>query len=175
MDLKSSLLEAFLKYVLPTLATALAALLTALLAAATRKFTADAAAAKAAGKSNLIQLEVARAFHFADVVTHELEVTLKEEYEKASADGVITAEEGKALKDKAISRVLELLGTEGKSALIDALGIASGALPQYLGGLVELAVKKLDTKVTVAAELPSKASGAVAVAVEAPGGLPSPR
>lgn len=172
MDLK----EMFLKDAVPVLATALMSLCGWGLVKLNQWVDAKAQETRAAGKNALLFTAISRVTHLTSVVVNEVEATVKADYEEAAKDGIITAEEGKKIKDHAVQKVLELLGTQGKDELISLLGIGAAQLPSYIGGLIELVVNKLNKpagETTTATA--TVTSGVASPLASGPGGLPPSR
>lgn len=124
------MLEMFLKYLLPPLLTGLGALLGLALKNLGAKLSADAASSKIAAVGSKLEL-------FIESVVTDLEATVKPALLAAASDGVITVEEGTALKDLCMSRVKALLSEKGLSELTSVLGIAGPAIDSLLSGLIE--------------------------------------
>lgn len=133
-DFKSELLKMFVQYILPSLATALGLAITAaggvLVVWIKRK--ADAEGQHAIAKAGLDVL--ARATELMRSVVAHVNVELAEPLRAASADGVITVEEGKALRAKALELFKAEMGAQGMAALKDALG---SNVEVWLSGLLE--------------------------------------
>lgn len=145
MELKSVLLEMFVQYLLPVLATGLAALLGLALKSLRDMLSARASESK-------LHTVSARVAHFVSVVVADIEKTVKPELEAASKDGVITAEEGAKLKALALERVKKLLAEHGMKELQGVLGIVAPQVEVYLSGLIEKAVSQLPRPQTALAE-----------------------
>lgn len=128
MDLKSTLLELFLKYAAPPLFTAIAGLGVVLLMRLQKKLAAEE-------KQTVWTSLANRTTHFVEVVVRDLQATLRPEIEQAVADGVVTADEFKSLRKVAIERVKVMLGEHGLKELGAFVG--EGAVDSYLGSLVE--------------------------------------
>lgn len=73
----------------------------------------------------------------------ELEQTVVEEIKSASADGKITPDEKKRIKEKALASVKSHLGTKGLAELATVLGLDGGAIDGFLSSRVEAAVHDL--------------------------------
>lgn len=81
---------------------------------------------------------------FADLVVQDIEANLKADLQAATQDGVLTPEELKFLRARAIERLKIILGQHGVKELGDVLGIVGQqAIDMFLGGMVEKAVAKL--------------------------------
>lgn len=117
----------------PLLLTAITAGLTWLLTWAGTYFKVRAASSKLAGI-------MVRVDELALAIVHDLESGLKAELERARADGVITPEEGRILKEAALKRLKTSLGEHGLAALQAALGLAAGPLETFLSGKLEAGV-----------------------------------
>lgn len=170
MDTKSAALEFFVKYVAPILGAATMAVGTWALKKVGDYFAAHA-------KESKLMAVGAQVTTVASAAVHNME-PLKAEYAAASADGVITAEEGAKLKALALAQIKLTLGNEGIKALKDTMGIGAEALPSFLSGLIEKQVAALpDSSPKV---VPPPALEAIAGAASAlpfaklPGGLPPP-
>ncbi len=125
--------SAFMQYVAPLLVTGLFGLITFAL-----KMLADKWAAE--GKSNKLIAVGAKVAHFAELVVADLDANLKPQLQSALADGVITPEEQKALRDLALARMKLLLAKEGMAELTGVLGIATSQVDSYILGAIEKAV-----------------------------------
>lgn len=124
-----------LAQMLPLLATILGMLLTALVVIPLRKWlTAKADTSAIAGVA-------LKAEHFAEGVVADINATMVPELASALADGVITDAEAKHLRETAMNRLKEQLGTRGLAELSGVLGIGGKALEQYLAGVVEKKVE----------------------------------
>ena len=73
----------------------------------------------------------------------DLQQTVVEQIKAASADGKITDEEKKQIKDKALAAVKSHLGTKGLAEAASVLGLGGGALEGLLSSKVESAVHDL--------------------------------
>mgnify|MGYP001577004250 FL=1 len=72
-----------------------------------------------------------------------LQQTVVEQIKAASADGKITDDEKKQIKDKALAAVKSHLGTKGLAEAAAVLGLGGGALEGLLSSKVEAAVHDL--------------------------------
>lgn len=171
MEVKSALTEAFVKYILPVLATAIAALITALLGMLTMKLKGDAMKAKAEGK-NTVWLDLAsRASHLTQLVVTDIQNTLRPMLLTAGKDGKISKEEGEEMRAEAIKRVKAMLGEHGMKELGGFVGDLN--VDQYIGSLVESALGEV--KVIKAQEKASEvAAKSITPFSQTPGGLPMP-
>lgn len=160
--MKEEFLEVFIKTVVPILATALAGLVGYLGTLLGTWLKAKGQESKLANAGSLVLTHVTTA-------VHNIEGGMKAEYEKAAADGVITAEEGAALKQAAINMTLATLGDTGKKAMTDVLKVSAEAIPAFLAGQVE----KVVATVGKVPEVPAPVPVALPLAV-LPGGLPLP-
>lgn len=124
------MLELFLKYLLPPLLTGLGALLGLALKNLGAKLAADAANSKIAAVGSKLTM-------FIESAVADLENTVKPQLIAASADGVITAEEGASLKSLAMTRVKVLLSEKGMGELSSVLGIAAPAIESLISGMIE--------------------------------------
>lgn len=125
--------EIFVEYVLPILATGIAAL-----AAFALKSLVSFLEAKA--QSSKIAAAGVKIAHFAEIVVADLEATVKPQLAGMVADGHITDEEKKTLKDLAMSRLKQLLSEHGLDSLSGVLGIATSKVQLYLSGVIEKAL-----------------------------------
>jgi hypothetical protein len=73
----------------------------------------------------------------------DLQQTVVEQIKAASADGKITDDEKKQIKDKALAAVKSHLGTKGLAEAASVLGLSGGALEGLLSSKVESAVHDL--------------------------------
>ena len=73
----------------------------------------------------------------------DLKQSVVEEIKAASADGKITDDEKKRIKEKALASVKSHLGTKGLSELATVLGLDGGAIEGFLSSKVEAAVHDL--------------------------------
>lgn len=165
MDTKSVLMSAFLQYAVPVLATGIMALTTWALKQVADCFKAHAQESKLAAVGGKVTTVVS-------AIVHDIEADEKVAYEEAAKDGVITAEEGKRLKDLAVQRIMSTLGTTGLAQLKEVMGIGASALPDFLSGLVEKHVAAIDVQPgdVVVAQVPQGGSPLAVL----PGGQPSP-
>lgn len=156
--LGAAVLELFLKYLLPPLLTGLGALLGLALKNLGSKLAADAANSKIAAVGSKLTL-------FIESVVADLEGTVKPALIEASADGVITAEEGAALKALAMTRVKVLLSEKGMGELSSVLGVAGPAIESLISGLIEKFVANAAKAKAIkdAASAAGVAAGAAAV------------
>lgn len=128
--------ELFMQYLLPPILTALgvgaAWVLTQLGLWISAKW----------GESKLAQATM-RVTHFASVIVADIEATVRPEIQKALADGELSAEEGKRLKETAMARLKEMLAKEGLAELKGVVGVFAPTLESYLSGVIERAVSAL--------------------------------
>lgn len=138
VDAKSAILEAFLKYVMPTLLTVIGAAVALLLARAGQWLNEKAKTSKIAAVGEKL-------FNVGSAVVHHVETELRPEVQKAIADGVVTPEEGAHLKKRAMDLFKEALGANGIKELGSVLGVVGGSVEVFLSGVLEKAlnVKKL--------------------------------
>jgi len=73
----------------------------------------------------------------------DLQQSVVEEVKAASADGKISDDEKKRIKEKAIASIKAHIGTKGLSEVAKVLGLDSGALDGFLSSKVEAAVHDL--------------------------------
>ena len=73
----------------------------------------------------------------------DLQQTVVEQIKAASADGKITDDEKKQIKEKALAAVKSHLGTKGLAEAASVLGLGGGALEGLLSSKVESAVHDL--------------------------------
>lgn len=174
MDTKSAALEFFIKYVVPILGSAVTAVGIWALKKVGDYFSAHA-------KESKLMAIGAQVTTLASVAVHNME-PLKAEYAAASADGVITEQEGLKLKALAMEQIKLSLGTAGIDALKNTMGIGAEALPSFLSGLVEKTVATLpdsspklaDPKVGATLAAPTGKAPAAVPFANLPGGLPPP-
>jgi len=76
----------------------------------------------------------------AGTVVAEIEQTLRQEVQAASADGVITPKERAKLKQVAMDKLLSYASAKGIGIAKGAFGQQANALDNLLGGLIEQAV-----------------------------------
>ncbi len=154
MDLKSTLLGAFVQYVVPTLFTAIGSLLVAGLGILTMWLSKKA---KADGQASAVKLFLGVAEQVSqtasNVVAH-IEAELKPDMVKAVADGVVTDEEATALKAKGMELLKASISTEAMAVLKANLG---AGVDGFLSGLLERALTGLKTSLAVA-EAPAPAA-----------------
>ena len=135
-ETKATLMQLFITHLAPVLFTALATGLMWLMRWATKKLHAQANATKA-------QAVAAKALHFAEVVTSEIEATLRPMIQEFSRDGKISRDEADRLRSTALELLKSMLGKHGLEELRGVLGIAAPQLDVYLSGLIEKAVSSL--------------------------------
>ena len=73
----------------------------------------------------------------------DLQQTVVEQIKVASADGKITDDEKKQIKEKALGAIRSHLGTKGLAEAANVLGLGGGALEGLLSSKVEAAVHDL--------------------------------
>ena len=73
----------------------------------------------------------------------DLQQTVVEQIKAASADGKITDDEKKQIKEKALGAIRSHLGTKGLTEAANVLGLGGGALEGLLSSKVEAAVHDL--------------------------------
>lgn len=117
----------------PAILTAVSGGLTWLLVMLGNYFRAKGANSRMAGVLAMLDEKVI-------AIVRDIEATLKAQLELARADGVITAEEGRGLRDAAMERLKASLGGHGLDLLQKVLGLGSSALDNFLGGKLEGAV-----------------------------------
>lgn len=127
----------------PWLLTALTGGLTWLLTWAGNYFRARAATSKVAGI-------LVRVDEMVLAIVHDIEGTLKADLERAKEDGVITPEEGRALREGALRRLKASLGERGLAEVSALLGLAAGSLDTFLSGKLEGAVASVSAQKKVA-------------------------
>lgn len=96
----------------------------------------------------------------------DMQQTVVSAIKEASADGTITADEKKQIKDKALASVKSHLGTKGLVELAKILGLEGGALDGLLSSKIEAAVHDLRRAEPVAPSTPT--AGAVVPLAPAP-------
>lgn len=155
------------------LATPLALLAAAALNKLTQKLSGEAVQAKANGKQSMWFNLSSRVTHITEVVVRDLQETMAKALREATADGSISEEEGKKLKELALLRVRLILGTEGLNDLNAFLGEAG--LDTYLGGLIESVLGVMKTNdAAINRSLAGVAMSPLPFAPSTPGGLPMP-
>jgi hypothetical protein len=80
----------------------------------------------------------------------DIEQSVVEQIKEASADGKITDDEKKRIKEKALASVKSHLGTKGLAEVARILGLDGGALDGLLSSKVEAAVHDLRRSTPVA-------------------------
>jgi hypothetical protein len=123
-------------YAVPLALTAVAAALAWALAALAKKLQAQATESKLAAVGARLAL-------LADAVVRDVEATLKPELRAAVADGVLTQEELKKLKQAAFNRLKIILTERGMTEAAAVLAVAAPGLSFVLGGYIERAVAGL--------------------------------
>ncbi len=97
---------------------------------------------------------VSRVTHFASVIVADLEGTMRPEVQKAMADGHLSPEEGKRLKEVAMARLKQMLAEQGMAELTGLVGVFAPTLEGYLSGLIERAVANQPSRLTGAVAMP---------------------
>jgi hypothetical protein len=156
-----AVLGLFVAKVLPILFTGLAGALTLLFAKLSQKAGAQA-------KESKLYAFGTRLAHFAEVVVHDLEVTLKPQLLKATEDGTLSAVEIGQLRATALERLKALLKQEGLDELQSVLGIGSSMVDTYLNGVLEKAVAKIPGAPPELAAMVASPVGSVTLAAVAP-------
>jgi hypothetical protein len=90
----------------------------------------------------------------------DIQQSVVEQIKDASADGKITDDEKKRIKEKALANVKSHLGTKGLAEVAGILGLEGGALDGLLSSRVEAAVHDLRR---AAASVPSASSNGAPV------------
>ncbi len=72
-----------------------------------------------------------------------IQQTVVDDIKAASADGKISREEARRIKDNAIQQVLSYLGPKGCTELHGTLGLKDGAAESFIASKVEAAVHDL--------------------------------
>lgn len=129
MDTQGMLLEAFLKYVLPPLATAVGALLVKSLF----ELSAWLKSKKDGSKAALVGATLSE---MASSVVAHVDVEMRPKVAKAFEDGRLTAEEGAELKREAMRLLMERVPDALRKGAEELFG---PLLQTYLSGLVERA------------------------------------
>jgi hypothetical protein len=88
----------------------------------------------------------------------DVQQSVVEEIKAASADGKITDEEKKRIKERAITSVRSHLGPKGITEIGTILGLDAGALEGFLSSKVEAAVHDIRRATTANGALPGGAS-----------------
>lgn len=122
-------LSLFVDYVLPPLATAAGSISVAVLALLV-KWLREKAATTQAARVGLVFGELAQS------IVADLEVTLRPKLQVALADGKLTPEEGRALKNSAMGRLTQLAPLELTRSAHQLFG---PLLADWLSGLIERA------------------------------------
>lgn len=128
--------ELFIQYAMPPILTALGLGVAWLLTAAGQWLLAK-------NKDSKFNLVVARVTHFAAAIVQDVENTLRPQIGAALADGVLSPEEAKQLKDAAMSRLKTMLGTQGVGELTGVLGVFAPSVDAYLSGVIEKTVTNM--------------------------------
>lgn len=133
MDLKSTLLELFIQYVLPILATAAFGGLVWLLVQLSRWFAAK-------GATNRFFLVTERVAHLASVIVADIDATMRPKLKSAAEDGKISPDEAAELKKAALDALKKSLSERGLTQLQGVLDVFGGPVETYLSGAIERAV-----------------------------------
>lgn len=141
--MRSELLEIFVKYLLPPLATLIATGVAWALGQL-------ALLLKSKTEASKTSLALAQLAYLAEVVVADIEAHEREALKAASADGKISPEEGAKLLAIAKQRIIELAKERGFSEAQKLLEVMSPAVSTLLSGLVEKAVAGLNTPPAVA-------------------------
>lgn len=134
-ELRSVLLDVFIKYLLPVLATAVAGGLAWLLTQLGLWIRAKWAGTKLA-------LLTARVSELAAMVVADLEASLRPKLAEAAADGKLTPEEAAIIKKAAMDRLKELLQEHGIAEIKEVLGIFAPQVEHFLSGAIEKALSE---------------------------------
>ena len=109
--------------------------------------TATKASLQAKAQGSALAAVALRLSMLAEAIVRDLEVTLKPELAKATADGRLTADEFAKLKAIAVQRLKATLGDKGVEEVQGVLGIAAGAavdsVNRHLSGVIEGAVVRV--------------------------------
>jgi hypothetical protein len=87
-----------------------------------------------------------------------IQQSVVEEIKAASADGKITDEEKRRIKERALASAKSHLGTKGLSEVGTILGLDTGALDGFLSSKVEAAVHDIRRAATANGAMPGGAS-----------------
>lgn len=90
--------------------------------------------------ANKLWLAAVKVAELASAIVRDIEATVKPEASRMTADGKLTPEEAKRLRDLALARLKTSLGERGLEQLRGTLGLAGVAAEGYLAGKVEEAV-----------------------------------
>jgi hypothetical protein len=154
----TALYEAFVKFILPVLATGLGGLLVILFAAAGDWCRARAKESKLAAVGAQVAM-------LADLVVADIEATLRPKLALAAEDGQLTSAEAAELKQVAMDRLKQLLAEKGLASVKGVFGILAPQVELFLSGAIERAVARLPepsltaTLPVVATVVPSMPSG----------------
>jgi hypothetical protein len=105
-----------------------------------------AAHIQASIQNQYLQGVLLRIDHAVVTVVKDLQRTVVDQIKAASADGKITADERRRIKNAALDLVKSYLGAKGLRVLGDVLGLSGGALDDFLSSRIEAAVH--DVRVT---------------------------
>lgn len=156
--MKEKIIEVAVIYIVPLLLAGLAALLGWVGRSLKQKFEAD-------GKLTLLERVALKVINLSEMVVRDVETTTKRSLESMK-EGGLTADEYRALRAEAVSKLKSSLGEHGLAELRSVLGLTSDvAVDTYLGGVVERAVTVVSTQ-KAAKEAPD------APFAKLPGGLP---
>jgi hypothetical protein len=136
METKSALLNAFIEYGLPILATGMFLFLKWALWKWAQKLSTETQTTKAAHlwqKVNGIMM----------AIVLDLEKTMKPALQDAAKDGSLTRDDGKKLREAALAAFGMYMGAQGKKDITDILGIAVPNLEAFTGNLLESAVARI--------------------------------
>lgn len=133
---EQSVITSILISAMPYIIAAVGAAAVWALAALGRKLAVDAGASK--GKFVLFRVAV-----LTEAIVSDLNVTMKPLLVKALADGKITQEEAKTLREAAFARVKATLGEKGMKELQAVLGATGGDIGAIIGGFIEKAVDSM--------------------------------
>lgn len=118
----------------PVIVTLLTGIVTAVLVALRSWLTEKAKTSKLA--AGLLKAESA-----AEAAVAEVNAGMSADIAKALEDGVITEDEKKALKEKALSLTMRTLGEKGQAELEKALGTTGSGMVGFVSGLIEKKVE----------------------------------
>lgn len=133
--MKDQLLQLFAQYAVPLLLTGAGTGLTWLAAAVAKSYGAQAA-------HTLTQTALYKVEALALMVVTELEQTLRPTIQAAAADGKITPEEAKSIKDAAVDKLRSYLGADGLKKVAQVVG-GDSVVSSFLNTAIEHAVSKL--------------------------------
>jgi len=91
-------------------------------------------------KANRMWLLLVKVEELAVAIVRDVEATVKPEAQRLTADGRLSPDEARRLRDLAMARLKTSLGERGREQLGSVLGLAGVAVEGFLAGKVESAV-----------------------------------